>query len=303
MEKQSDNTVFFVPLTATIPLSDGWTGDVLLSGPSSGSLSVEGWCDCLSEPDSLLKDPEKTIKADGNTQIFVKTIQPGEKKLNVAVKNEFSKRGLKEFFRSLRSAKAKRNFRTAIKLMRNNIPVVMPFAALEKRHRLHTLQSVYITGYVDGGTDMLTFVRENLGEIDFTDIKIKKQFCDQIGRILAALNNNSLWHRDAKAGNFLVTPSNGQYKISLLDLDGIKPCRKNMSRWKLKCRTLGKLAATLLWHPFINRTDYLRTLVIYSNLTGLDKTERKRLFKDVERIATAARLLTMVRSSIKKAKK
>jgi len=300
MEKQSYNTDFFIPLTATISLGDGWTGDVLLSGPSSGNLSVEGWCDCLAELDSLLKDPEKTIKADGNTQIFVKTIQPGEKKLHVAVKNEFSKKGFKGFFRSLRIAKAKRNFKTAIKLMRNNIPVVMPFAALEKRHRLHTLQSVYITGYVEGGTDMLTFVRENLGKIDFTDIKVKKQFCDQVGRILAALDNNSLWHRDAKAGNFLVTPSDGQYKISLLDMDGIKPYRKNLSRWKLKCRALGKLASTLMWHPFINRTDYLRTLLVYSNLTGLDKSERKRLFKDTERIATAARLLTMVRSSIKK---
>ena len=187
--------------------------------------------------------------------------------------------------------------------MRNDVPVVLPFAALEKRHRLHTLQSVYITSYVESGTDMLTFVRENLGKIDFTDIKVKRQFCDQIGRILAALENNSLWHRDAKAGNFLVTPANGQYKISLLDLDGIKQYRKNMPRWKLKCRTLGKLASTLLWHPFINRTDYLRTLVVYSNLTGLDKSERKRLFKDTERFATAARLLTMVGSSIKKAKK
>ncbi|MBN1457173.1 MAG: hypothetical protein JW912_04915 [Sedimentisphaerales bacterium] len=303
MEKQSDNTVFFIPLTATISLSGGWTGDVLLSGPSSGSLSVEGWCDCLSEPDLLLKNTEKTIKEDGNTQIFVKTIQPGEKKLNVVVKNEFSKGGLKGFFRSLRSAKAKRNFNTAIKLMRKNVPVVMPFAALEKKYRLNTLQSVYITGYVEGGTDMLTFLRENIGRIDFTDTKIKKQFCDQIGRILAALENNSLWHRDAKAGNFLVDPSNGRYKISLLDLDGIKPYRRNVSRWDLKCRTLGKLVSTLMWHPFINRTDYLRTLVIYSNLTGLDKGERKRLFKDTERVATATRLLTMVRSSIKKPKK
>jgi Lipopolysaccharide kinase (Kdo/WaaP) family len=303
MEKQSDNTDFFIPLTATISLGGGWTGDVLLAGPSSGSLSVEGWYDCLSDPELLLKDTTRTIKADGSTQIFVRTIQPGEKKLNVAVKSEFSKRGLRGFFRSLRTAKAKRNFKTAAELMRNNVPVVMPFAALEKRHRLHTLQSVYITSYVEGGTDMLTFVRENLGKIDFTDIKVKRQFCDQIGRILAALENNSLWHRDAKAGNFLVTPSNGQYKISLLDLDGIKPYRKNLPRWKLKCRTLGKLVSTLLWHPFINRTDYLRTLVIYSSLTGLDKSERKRLFRDTERFATAARLLTMVRSSIKKTKK
>jgi hypothetical protein len=111
------------------------------------------------------------------------------------------------------------------------------------------------------------------------------------------LNENRMWHRDAKAGNFLVDFNEGTYRISLLDMDGIKAYPVKFFAGKLRVRTLAKLASTMMWNPFVTRSDYLRTLTLYCNLAGINKGKRKKLFKDISITAVAMRLVTMVKSS------
>jgi hypothetical protein len=125
----------------------------------------------------------------------------------------------------------------------------------------------------------------------------------EIGRIFAMLDNAGLWHRDAKAGNILVCPKSGNFadsasafEVILVDLDGIK--RKILRCRGSSFRGMSKLASTLLWHGGISTSDYLRAFTIYSNLTGLDKSRRRDVFRELARRAVALRLLTLARSAI-----
>ncbi len=279
--------------TALINLSDGWTARVSLSQ----GLSDEDWRRCLAAPETLMDDPQRVIRGSGSTRVIVKTIQPSGEPRAVVIKDEVIKSGIKSFFRSYQPAKSKRNFRVAQKLLRNGIPVVAPLAALEKKQGLRTVRSIYITGYSENSNDMHNFIRDNIGKINFADRRIKDRFLEQSVAILATLDKNGMWHRDAKAGNFLVELSDGKYRISLLDMDGIKLCPNKLFVHRLRVRTLAKLVAVMLWNPFVTRSDYLRTLTFYCNLAGIDKGKRKKLFKDISKTAVAMRLVTMVNSS------
>ncbi len=279
--------------TALINLSEGWTARVSLGQ----GLSAEGWRRCLADPETLMDDPQRVIRESGSARVIVKTIQPGDEPIAVVIKDEVIKSGIKSFFRSYQPAKSKRNFRAAQELLRNGIPVVAPLAALEKKHRLRTVRSIYITGYSENSNDMHNFIRDNIGKINFADRRIKGRFLEQSVAILAMLDKNGMWHRDAKAGNFLVDVSDGKYRISLLDMDGIKLRPTKLFAHRLRVRTMAKFVSVMLWNPFVTRSDYLRTLTLYCNLAGINKGKRKKLFKDISKTAVAMRLVTMVNSS------
>lgn len=279
--------------TVEIGLDNGWTATVSLGV----GLSVEGWRRCLADPETLMDGPQKVFRDSGSTRVIIKTIQPGGESKSVVMKDEVAKSGVKSLFRSFQPAKSKRNFAVAQKLLQNNIPVVAPLAALEKKQGLRTVRSIYITGHSEDSHDMHNFIRDNIGRINFSDRSIKDQFLNQSVTILAMLDDNGMWHRDAKAGNFLAELSDGKYRISLLDMDGIKRCPAKLFRARLRVRTLAKLASTLMWNPFVTRSDYLRTLANYCDLADIDKDKRKKLFKDISTTAVAMRLVTMVTAS------
>ena len=172
-----------------------------------------------------------------------------------------------------------------------------PLAALEKKHGLKTLRSIYITEYFENTNDMHNLIRNNMGKINFADRKIKDQFLTQSVAILAMLDKNGMWHRDAKAGNFLAEVKDGKYKISILDMDGIKSYPARIFAGKLRVRTLAKLVSTLMWNPFVTRSDYLRALTLYCDLADIDKGRCKKLFKEISATAVAMRILTMTSAS------
>jgi hypothetical protein len=286
--------------TARLKLTNGWSGRVALSDSAGNSFTAEDWARCLSEPISLCKDGDETIKSDAGTIVLVKKLGISDKNPTVVVKCRHVGPGFKNLCRSLLPPRAIRNFDTATRLRRDNIPVAYPLAALRQRKGVFTARSVYITEYIRNSANLHAFLRDNLSLLNSPGLVLKKNLCSQLARIFASLDNASLWHRDAKAGNFLVhQPEKGQYKITLVDMDGIKPYV--LRRRRLRFRCLAKLAATLLWHRSVNMTDYLRTFTIYGSLTGLDASKRRRIFRGLARRAVAIRLLTLAKAAMEDA--
>jgi len=286
--------------TARLKLTNGWSGRVALSDSAGNSFTARDWAECLSEPGTLSEEPEHILKADGGTTIVVRNLKIADGNLAFVVKCQHVGGGFKNFCRSLLLPRAALNFHTAMRLYRSNIPVARPLAALRQRKGLFTTQSIYLTEYIQGSANLHAFLRDNHHLLNSPGLALRKNLCSQIARIFASLHNASLWHRDAKAGNFLVhQPEKGQYKITLVDMDGIKPYVLRRRRSRFRC--LAKLAATLLWHRSVNMTDYLRTFTIYGSLTGLDASKRRRIFRGLARRAVAIRLLTLAKAAMEDA--
>ncbi len=246
------------------------------------------WIKCLSEPHLLFEDVDKTIKIEGRNRVAVKNLTIAGTSLKAVIKRHWPENGFCQFFRSLRPGKALRNFKTALKLHHLGIPVAAPLAALQEKFGLLTRQSIYITSYLEGSCDLRTFCRQHLSN----EFQLRKHIANQLAEIFASLHKNGLWHRDSKATNFIVCQgADGQYKVLLTDVDGIQSYfLRSGKRRNCQFRALWQLAASLLSVPAVNRTDYLRTFMAYSNLTGIEPSHRREIFRWLLRKAKAKQI-------------
>ena len=283
--------------TADLKLGNGWTARVVLADSADNRLSPDDWARCLTCPESLTANPQKIIKDDGRNPVIVKKIQIGNKQLTAHIKARHLKPSFRNFCRTLLASKAIRNFRTSRKLCENNIPTARPLAALQQKKLGLTIRSIYITEYEQNSTNLYDYLRTCTPQNRPLKHKLKKRLLHQIAHIFASLHRVSLWHRDAKASNFLITGinSHNECKLILVDMDGIKSYR--FRRRYSRFHPFAKLAASVFWHPFIYRTDYLRTFTIYSNLTRLETEQRRPVFKELIKHAIAIRVLSLVKNA------
>jgi hypothetical protein len=278
-----------------VTLGNRWSACVATNDWQGRAFSAEQWTKALSKPESLLENCREVIKSDGVSTVAVQTLNIAGAEVPVVVKYQRTGGGLRSFFRSLLPAKAVLNFRTAATLQEKGIPAVRPLAALQQKRWIFTTASIYITEYAEGATNLHSFLLQQQSK-PLANTFDKSSLTDQTIGLLAALHNNGLWHRDAKAGNFLVVPQGDAVKVMLVDMDGIKPYifRKTDCRF----RSLSKIASTLLWCRLLNVTDYLRSLKTYCRLTNLDTRKTQSIFRSLSKKAIAMRLLTMARAAM-----
>lgn len=246
----------------------------------------------ISDTNALLSSPVEIFRNQPHSTVIRKDINIANKTISVVIKQEKPRKNLAGYIHALRPAKAFHFLQTVSTLNAEKIPTVKPLAAIQKSSGIFTTASILITEYAEQSNDLYWFMRKNK-----CSFAMKKAMSAQIARIFASLHKLGLWHRDAKAQNFLVTRLDKDHsvKLSLIDLDGIKSygIKTEASRF----RPFAKLAATLLSFGDINRTDYLRTVRIYCKLTDIDTKRKKQIFRQIAKQAIAIRLLTMAKSA------
>jgi len=296
LAKTSDNNI----KTAWLGLNNGWSGKAALYKARGRNFSQFDWADSLSQPNLLFDDVEKILKFGSQNCVAVKNLPIRDTQLKVVIKRLYKGEGLRQFFRSFRPGKALRNFNTALNLISRGIAVTVPFAALQQRRGLFTKQSIYITEYFPDSSDLHSFASRRLSSIKHTEqFAIKKRVSYELASVLALLHKNGLWHRDSKASNFIVCKDNqDKYRILLVDMDGIK--RYLLPSRSRQYRSLWQLAASLMSVPGISRTDYLRTFTAYCNLTGLEPSWRRTLYRHLAKRALAKRMRAMATVVINK---
>jgi serine/threonine protein kinase len=279
--------------TTRLRLPKGWNGKVALYRARGNSFSQNGWSQCLSSPETLFDDVEKILKIGGQNCVAVKNFQINNNSINAVIKRHYPGAGFRRFFRSFRPGRALRNFKTALDLISSGFPVVTPYAALHQKRGLLTKQSIYISEYLSDSSDLHSFASKRLASTKPSErLVIKKQLSAQIAAVLASLHKKGLWHRDSKASNFIVWKNaHDKHRILLVDMDGIK--RYVLRRRNRQFRCLWHLAASLISVHDINLTDYWRTFTNYCNLTGLEHSQRRPIFRQLAKRALAKRMRNM----------
>ena len=301
----TDNTasVFNVGRIST---DDGWKGVVSLCDSRGSELSVQDWIGTLDNFGDLLGRPERLIKNDGTTKVGIYRMSISGISMPVVIKIHEEKPGIANFFRDKLRDKSLRNFRVAARLCNKGVPTAFPLCALRHKNRGSESYSLFITEYIDNSCDLHEFVSAEItrNSRDTETAELKKVLCLRISDIFAGLEKCRLWHRDAKAGNFLVAGRKGSkdrknedIKVMLIDMDGIK--RRILPGRKRSMSSLAKLGSTLIWHGGIYSTDYLRIFRKFSVLIGLEGKNFRSVFRRLSRMAVALRVMTMVKSAIK----
>ncbi|MGA2914760.1 MAG: lipopolysaccharide kinase InaA family protein [Sedimentisphaerales bacterium] len=271
-------SIFLNPIVE-LNLPGGWKGE-----------AIEKWSNLVFEPEKLTDKPELVFKLEKGNITAVRKIEFNGKKIAFVVKKTVKPRGLKALAEILRAPKSLRNFYLAILLKQKSIEVAEPVAALWNKKEA----SLYITEYIPDSLNLYEIVSGKNKEI-LKNFSMRKSVIRQIAGIIAKLHKANFWHRDPKAGNFILYKDGGIYRVKLVDLDGIK--RDSANKPENHIRTLEKLAETLIRYKAVNFTDLYRGFLIYCDAMGINGDETRELFRKVERATVAARLLTTASDS------
>ena len=275
---------FMPQILVELNLPGGWKGAAL-----------EKWSDLVFEPEKLTEKPELIFKLEKGNITAVKKIEFKGKKISFVVKKTVKPRGLKAIANILRAPKSLRNFYLAVLLKQKNIEVAEPIAALWSKKE----GSIYITEYIQNSLNLCEVVSGKDKEI-IKNFSARKTVIRQVAEIIAKLHKSHFWHRDPKAGNFIIYKDYNIYKVKLIDLDGIK--QDSADKPENHIRTLSRLAASLTRFKAVNFTDLYRGFLIYCDAMGISGDEARELFRRVERAAVAARLQTIAADSYEQKK-
>ncbi len=270
-----------ISIIVNLKLSDGWKG-----------VAVEQWSDFTFEPEKLTQNPDKVFKSENANFIVLKQVETSGKKSSLVVKKTACRTGIRALADFFRAPKSLRNFYLAVLLKQKGIDVAEPVAALW--HRKYG--SIYITEYIPDSLNLYDVAFGKNREI-LTNFSVRKTVIKNVAQIIAKLHKSDFWHRDSKAGNFIIYKDGGIYSVKLIDLDGIK--QDSGLRRQNHIRTLSKLAETLIRFKMVNFTDLYRGFLIYSDAMKIGNDQAKELFRKVERTAVAARLVTVISDSYK----
>ena len=271
-----------------VTLVDGWRGWVAVRAAGKDQFSKAGWEKLLAKPGKLLEGAQQTLKIEGLNTVTVKYLDIGGRGVKAVIKQRQSGAGVRGIFRSMGAAHAIRNFIAAVKIRQYGLPVAVPLAAVYHKRFLFCDQSIYISEYIEG-TNLYEFLR-NMQARGEERYWIMRELSSRMAEIFAELHKNNLWHRDAKATNFVVNQDgDGEYCVTITDVDGIKQYFSSSEDRQMQ--GLWQLAASVMELPGITRTDYLRAFEIYCDEVRIPAGERKDIFRRlVQKAQTKYRL-------------
>jgi len=254
-------------------------------------VAAEKWSKLAFEPEKLTQNPDVVFKSENGNITLLKNIEVGGKKIPFVIKKNVRRTGIRALADFLRAPKSQRNFYLAVLLKQKDIKVAEPVAALWHRKD----GSIYITEYIQNSLNLYDIAFGKNKEV-LVKFSARKAVIRQVAEILAKLHKANFWHRDSKAGNFIIyKDKNGSYRVKLIDLDGIK--QDSTSRQENHIRTLSRLAGSLARFKAVNFTDLYRGFLFYCRAMEMNADETKEFFRKVERVTVATRLLTIVSDS------
>jgi tRNA A-37 threonylcarbamoyl transferase component Bud32 len=273
---------FKMQIIVELKLPGGWKG-----------IAAEKWSQLVFEPEKLTEKPDLVFKSENGNITLLKNIEINGKKNPFVVKKTVRRSGIRALADFARAPKSQRNFYLAVLLKQKGIEVAEPVAALWHKKE----GNIYITEYIPNSLNLYEVAFGKNKEI-LTKFSARKAVIRQVAEILAKLHKANFWHRDPKAGNFIIyKDKNGSYRVKLIDLDGIK--QDSTSRQENHIRTLSRLAETLTRFKAVNFTDLYRGFLFYCRAMEMNADETKEFFRKVERATVATRLLTIVSDSYK----
>ncbi len=275
-----------------VALVEGWRGWVAVRAAGKDQFSKARWEKLLAKPGKLLEGAQQTLKIEGLNTVTVKYLDIGGRGVKAVIKQRRRSRGIRGFLRSMGAAHAMRNFIAAVKIRQYGLPVAAPLAAVYHKRFLFCDQSIYISEYIEG-TNLHEFLR-NMKAQGEERYWIMRELSSRMAEIFAELHKNNLWHRDAKATNFVVNQdSDGEYRVTITDVDGIKQYFSSSEDRQMQ--GLWQLAASVMELPGITRTDYLRAFEIYCDEVRIPARERSDIFRRLAQKAQAKYRLKQAR--------
>lgn len=184
----------------------------------------------------------------------------------------------RRFARWIGRTRERRHIRLALRLGQVGIPTAQPIAMVETDRPLQVISiSQYLPDILDLDRVCLTILNQP-GHRGST--QLRAALAPAIAVMIASLNRARLHHRDLKASNVLLFGSLGEpdrISAGFVDMEGLRGAIGIGSALKM----LRRLAASLVDHAAITRTDFARLLIAFLRETQKPVEIWKLLFRRI----------------------
>jgi hypothetical protein len=288
-----------------------------VTGHAVADLDPEALAPLLADPDGPFCRTDVTVLKDSPTSSVVEFDLPGPSPAStmrrVIYKRFAVTRRLDPWAALVRPAPALRSYVLGHGLRLRCLPTPRPLAVWHRRRLGLHREGYLLTEKVPDAFDLVEFVGR-LGALPAAQRwAALRRLIDEVARLIAALHDRRLSHRDLKAANLLVSP--GQWCISargtreqgdpgpgpswasarvwFIDLVGVRRHRTlGLAR---RLQNLARLHASFHRHPALTRTDKLRFLRAYLRWGLSGRLGWKGWWREVER-RTRAKVLRNLRN-------
>jgi len=278
-----------------VKLTHGWSARVFLqvkhpladSPASNCRFTISDWLGALKDPAALIQ-PGRILKLGGKSTVIARSIQLGQRKLQIVAKHARAPKGPRRCWYALRRSRALRHWHRAHALIHRSLPTAWPLAALEHRRFGLLSESILLCEEISNAQNLSTMLTKS------SDLPGpgpgRRQLARQLGYLLAELRLKGFGHRDCKISNIVVCRMPGAesiYKLYLVDLDGLR--LKRFPGFDHRHEALVRLAASALPAASLTLKDFARTFKTYLNHLNLDEAHnpglRRQLWQKLNRAA------------------
>jgi len=273
----------------------GWRGHALLRSKHPSPTAVAArfeykrsqWDRWLKEPLAWVHPDRATILKNSHTATVSATHLPvnGESP-RIVVKRSLPRNIWKRIGFIFGRSRNLRAWKMANMLLNRDLPVAQPLAVVEQyRMRFFRTESILLTDFVEGATDLEIFLRDRIAQLSGTErLRVINELIESMVALHRLFHDRGFSHRDFKAQNILIrwdAPYEGRPQLTLVDMDGIRYVGR--TNQKDRERALVRLAASVIGNPGWTRTDYLRFLSRYLTAFGHSDQHWKARWREIER--------------------
>jgi tRNA A-37 threonylcarbamoyl transferase component Bud32 len=216
----------------------------------------------LDQPEELLwRNLHRPVKiAHGSLMI------EGELQLSggvglVAYKRYRPRDSWKSLLGLFRRSRAEAAWHLGYRLLACGIPTPRPLAMCRPRGPWFRQASYLATEWIEAAENLHLYGWRLADRPSDLRLRSAARCAESLGRLVGRMHALHVAHRDLKAANLLVAERGDQITAYLVDLDGVRFCRR--LGFRRRAANLARLAAGMTAHPWVTRTTYRRFLRAY----------------------------------------
>jgi tRNA A-37 threonylcarbamoyl transferase component Bud32 len=234
----------------------------------------------LADPDAPFAGPGvKILKHSRSSTVAELSLEINGASRPVIFKRIMPTRRSDPWLHIVRPTPALRSWVNGHRLLDSGLPTPRPLAVLHRRRAGLTYECYLLAEKLPNAVELHRHVAV-LGSGRGSHLRT---LIDQAARLVRALHDRQLAHRDLKAANILVSDS----RLWLIDLVGVERWRR-LPRSR-RIQNLARLHTSFQQHPLISRSDKLRFLRVYLQWGLKGRGDWKRWWREIA-VATAVKL-------------
>lgn len=246
----------------------------------------------INDPDSLIYAPDAVIlKHSKSSTVAEVTIRTNQGEKRVVLKKIPTIKATDFWFGWIKQHRSWRSWKAGGHLTARGIPTPEPLAYISKGGpgtssllaRLYPTSTYTIQERPEGMLSLAKHMEDFLIHLpEHERVAAIKSSIQPMAGLLRQMHEKSISHRDLKAANILIRPlADGSWReMSLIDLVGVTLLHPLPRRYRVK--NLARVAMSFHAHQMLRKTDAMRFLRSYLPIAYLEKSDWKRLWREVQ---------------------